>query len=69
MAPVLAQVTLHRAVDHDDQGTWSILAEVKQQIGASTPVIRAASAEITRLFVTVELIGAQAAVDWSRCTL
>jgi hypothetical protein len=69
MAPVLAQVTLHRAVDHDDQGTWSILAEVKQQIGASTPVIRAASAEITRLFVTIELIGAQAAVDWRRCTL
>lgn len=62
MAPVLAQVKLRRAVEHDDQGTWSVLAHVKQQIGAHTPVLRAASAEITRVFVSDELIGAQAAV-------
>jgi hypothetical protein len=63
MAPILAQVTLHRAVDHDDKGTWSILSKVKQQIGASTPVIRAASAEIERVFVTAGLIGREAAVE------
>jgi hypothetical protein len=62
MAPILAQVTLHRAVDHDDRGTWSILSRVKRQISVSTPVLRGASAEIRRVFVTPELIGTEAAV-------
>jgi hypothetical protein len=62
MAPLLAQVTLHRAVEHDDRGTWSILSKVKRQISVSTPVLRAESAEITKVFVTPELIGTKAAV-------
>lgn len=61
MVPVLAQVRLRQAVEHDDKGTWSILSQVKQQIKVSTPVVRAASAEITRMYITDELIGPEAA--------
>jgi hypothetical protein len=60
IAPVLTQVTLHRAVDHDDIGTWSILAGVKQRIGTNTRVLRAGAAEVTRMFVPGGSIGAQA---------
>lgn len=61
MMPVLTQVRLRQVVEHDDKGTWSILSQVKQQIKVSTPVIRAASAEITRMYITDELTGAEAA--------
>ncbi|SON63381.1 putative low molecular weight protein-tyrosine-phosphatase [Mycobacterium simulans] len=63
MAPVLTHVMLQGAVAHDDVGTWCPLSHVRQQIATSTPVIRAASAEIIRIFVTRELIGAEAAVE------
>ncbi|WP_237083382.1 hypothetical protein [Mycobacteroides abscessus] len=61
MVPVLAQVRLRQAVEHDDKGTWSILSQVKQQIKVSTPVIRAATAEITRMYITDDLIGPETA--------
>lgn len=61
MVPVLAQVKLRQAVEHDDKGTWSILSQVKQQIKVSTPVIRAATAEITHMYITDDLIGPEAA--------
>ena len=64
MAPVLSRVTLRRAVDHDDKGVAAILWHRGcEPIATSTPVIRASSLEITRLFVTDELIGTVAADD------
>ncbi len=61
MAAVLGRVRLHGAVEHDDAGTWSVLSQVKAQIGPSTPVLRAASAEILELFVAEEFVGTAAA--------
>lgn len=61
MVPVLARVKLLSAIDDDDVGTWAVLSALKQHIDAPTPVIRAASAEITRIFVPGALIGAAAA--------
>lgn len=56
MVPVLARVRLQRAVEHDDNGTWAVLAEARRVICTPTPVLRAASAEITRLFVPGDLL-------------
>lgn len=61
MTPVLTRVKLRRAIDDDDVGTWAVLSALKQQIAAPTPVIRAASAEVTRIFVPSALIGSAAA--------
>ncbi|MGH3725007.1 MAG: hypothetical protein ACRDUS_12910 [Mycobacterium sp.] len=61
MVPVLARVRLRQVVEHNDIGTWSILSQVRRQIKTSTPVVRAASAEITRIYITDELAGAKAA--------
>lgn len=51
MAPVLTKVVLQRAVDHDDIDMWSTLSCVREKIGVRTPVLRAASVEITHAFV------------------
>jgi hypothetical protein len=52
IAPILTQVRLHRAMECLDLGAG---------VAGGTPVLRAASAEVTRIFVTDELIGIQKA--------
>jgi hypothetical protein len=53
-------------VEHDDVDTWAPLARVKAKITAPTPVLRAASAEITAVFVTDETHGAEVARQLAR---
>lgn len=55
MAPVLTEVTLRRVVDHDDMATAPILWHPDaDSLSTNFPVLRAASAEIQRMFVTTE---------------
>jgi hypothetical protein len=59
--PVLLQVKMHNASWIDDQGLWAPLARVRDNIATNVPVLRAAEIEITRMFVTTELLSAEAA--------
>ena len=61
MVPVLARCTFRRAVAHDDVATWAVLSDVRGQIDVATPVLRAGSARIERVFVTDGLAGDGAA--------
>lgn len=58
MWPVLTHVTLHGVTDHDDMATAPILWHPEaDSLGTNFPVLRAASAEIQRMFVTAEPMG------------
>jgi protein-tyrosine-phosphatase len=54
IAPILTQVALHRAIESLDLGAG---------VDGGVPVLRAASAEVERIFVTDELIGTRRATE------
>lgn len=70
MAPILTQFDANGHERYLPLGIWSRVKQVDDlgrktyvSLGTSIPVIRAASAEIRRVFVTAELIGAEAAIE------
>ncbi|WP_326544691.1 hypothetical protein QGN31_06560 [Mycobacterium sp. 2-64] len=70
MVPVLAHVTLHQVMDHDDIATAPILwHDEADSLATNFPVLRAGSAEIQRMFVTAEPRGTATSAEAKRGAL